>query len=575
MISLAAMVLRNGPLPPLRPKATTLILSVFVAGTITAQNPALPRAVPAERAVASIPEWSVPPKLIVGIVVDQMRVDYIYRYWNNFGEGGFKRLIGEGAFLRDAQYDYVPTITGPGHASIYTGTTPSHHGIVANDRYDRLTRGSIYCAADTTVSGVGAGGAIGQRSPVQLMSTTLADEIERRTDREGRTIGVALKDRSAILPIGRTGDAAFWFDPVGGGFMSSTWYLKQLPPWVQDFNARGLTAEYLHNTWQPLLPIEKYHQALSDENPYEQPLTVGGKASFPYDLSALSKTVGPTLIASTPWGNTLTTDMALAALKGEGLGNDEVTDLLAISYSSTDILGHKMGPRALEVEDMYVRLDLELARLLTAIDQQVGAGRYTLFLTADHGAVDVPAYLKDLRASAGYVDVRDLQHRLLDAMHAEAGGVTFSIDTINDGQVFLRSATSSAREAAAQAMRSFPEIQNVIVGGNGSAHGSNDAIERCMINGYMPQRCGDLLYTLKPGYFEAEGTFAGRGTTHGSPWNYDTNVPVLFFGQGVRHTEVVRTTRITDIVPTICMIIGCALPDAASGEPVQEVLLVK
>lgn len=538
---------------------------------LRAQQPALPRAVPRDRMETAAPGWATPPKLVVGIVVDQMRVDYIYRYWNNFGDGGFKRLIDEGAFLRDAQYPYVPTITGPGHASIYTGTTPSHHGIVSNDRYDRTTHADIYCVADSAVSGVGGTGAVGQRSPLQLLSTTLADEIERRTDRQGHTVGVALKDRSAILPIGRTGDEAFWFDPATGNFITSTWYMKELPRWVQDFNARGLAAQYLGNTWRPLLPLEKYHQVLPDENPYEQPLAAGGKAAFPYDLSALAKTAGPALIAATPWGNTLTTDIALAALNGERLGQDDITDLLAISYSSTDILGHKMGPRALEVEDMYIRLDQELSRLLTELDKSVGAGKYTLFLTADHGAVDVPAYLKDLRGSAGYVDANALRDRLLRTMPAQVSGGTLAIDTLMEGQVFLSSGRNGSAELVAQTLRSFPEVQDAFVV-HSVTQGNASPEEQRALNGYMPQRGGEILYTLKPGYFEAGGAFVGRGTTHGSPWNYDTHVPVLFFGQGVRHTEVVRPTAITDIVPTVCMIIGCALPDAATGAPVEEVL---
>jgi predicted AlkP superfamily pyrophosphatase or phosphodiesterase len=364
-------------------------------------------------AVAQPPSWQAPPKLVVGIVVDQMRVDYIYRYWNNFGEGGFKRLINEGAFLRNAHYTYVPTVTGPGHASIYTGSVPAYHGIVANDRYDRASGTTIYCVKDSTVQGVGSPAA--QSSPSQLLATTLADEIERRTDRQGKTIGVALKDRSSVLPIGRTGDAAYWF--VNGSFVSSTWYMKELPKWVNDFNAQQLTQQYLAQKWEPILPIEKYHQVLPDANPYEQNLTTGASNAFPYDLAALSKgPAGLGLITATPWGNTLTTDMALAALEGEQLGKDKITDLLAISYSSTDILGHKMGPRAMEVEDMYIRLDREIARLLTELNKSVGPGQFTLFLTADHGAVDVPAYLKDLKGSAGYVDVRDSR------LEEEAGG---------------------------------------------------------------------------------------------------------------------------------------------------------
>lgn len=527
---------------------------------------------------AQQPAWQAPPKLVVGIVVDQMRVDYIYRYWNNFGEGGFKRLIGEGAFLRDAHYTYVPTITGPGHASIYTGSTPSHHGIVANDRYDRATGRMIYCVRDTTVQGVGSPTA--QCAPSQLLATTLADEIERRTDRRGKTIGIALKDRSAILPIGRTGDAAYWFS--NGNFVTSTWYMKELPKWVKDLNAQKLTEHYLGNTWEPLLPIEKYHQVLPDENPYEQPLVAGGKASFPYDLATLSKgPAGLGLIAYTPWGNTLTTDMALAALHGEGLGQDEITDLLAISYSSTDLLAHKMGPRSVEVEDMYIRLDRELARLLSELDKTVGAGKYTLFLMADHGAVDVPQYLKDLKGSAGYVDVAPLRGAINAALLQHTSAMD-SVAYIGEGEIYLTGfgrkrarlkGLMDAFDAVRDTLITMPAIAEVNSPALGSMFGGDrTAMAELERNGYMADRCGDIQYALKPGYFEAEGSFLGKGTTHGSGWNYDTHVPVLFFGQGIAHGEVVRRTAVADIAATITMIVGCAMPDACVGDPVPEIL---
>ena len=523
---------------------------------------------------AQQPEWATPPKLVVGVVVDQMRVDYIYRYWNNFGDGGFKRLVQQGAFLRDAHYTYVPTVTGPGHASIYTGSTPSLHGIVANERYDRTTRKMIYCASDTTVSGVGAIGPIGQRSPQQLLATTLADEIERRTDRQGKTIGVALKDRSAIMPIGRTGDAAYWYSPTDGSFITSTWYMKQLPKWVADFNAKKLAEHYLAQTWNPLLPIERYHQVLPDDNPYEAPLVTGLHAAFPYKLDSLRRAgAGLDLVAYTPWGNTLTTDMALAAIDGEQLGKDAITDLLAISYSSTDILGHKVGPRAIELEDMYIRLDAEIARLLDALDEQVGVGFYTLFLTADHGVVDVPAYLKDLKGSAGYVDVGRMQKDLGKELMAAASDAGLWIDTIADGQVFLRGFNNDANaERVATRLRARPEVASVFTTRDlDNAQLPNSTAQR-MANGWQRQRCGDVFYELRPGFFEKYPNSPAQGTTHGSGWNYDTHVPVIFFGQGIVHGELLRETHVADIVPTIAMIIGCALPDAAVGIPIPEVI---
>ncbi|MEO8588040.1 MAG: alkaline phosphatase family protein [Flavobacteriales bacterium] len=527
---------------------------------------------------AQHPAWTTPPKLVVGIVVDQMRVDYIYRYWDNFGDGGFRRLINQGAFLRDAHYTYVPTLTGPGHASIYTGSIPALHGIVANDRYDRSTRSLIYCVNDTNVRGVGGDM---RRSPVQLLATTLADEIERRTDRKGRTIGVALKDRSSILSIGRTADAAFWFNAVDGSFMTSTWYMPALPEWVKEFNARKLAEKYLDQTWAPFFPMERYHQALPDSNAYEEQLVPGTRSAFPYPLREWrQKGAGLDLIKLTPWGNTLTTDIALAAIKGEELGVDAITDLLAISYSSTDELGHGTGPRAVEIEDMYIRLDLEIARLLAELDKSVGAGRYTLFLTADHGVVDVPQYLKDLKGSAGYVDKGQVRRKINEALSAV--DPKDSVAYIGKGQVFLAERKEPGAFISFNARLNM--VRDVLLAQPGIAAAwpapdlsligrAGDDLMTLAGNGCMPKRSGDVTYSLSPGFLEFPAGLPHQGTEHSTGWNYDTHVPVLFFGQGIVHGEVVRRTAVADIVPTLTMIIGCALPDAAVGEPVPEVIV--
>jgi len=523
------------------------------------------------------PKWATPPKLVVGIVVDQMRPDYIYRYWDNFGDGGFKRLVNQGAFLRDAHYTYVPTITGPGHASIFTGSIPAFHGIVENYRYDRTSRSTIYCVLDTTVHGVGSDM---RRSPSQLLATTLADEIERRTDRKGKTIGIALKDRSSILSIGRTGDAAYWFNS-NGSFVTSSWYMDSLPAWVKQFNAQQLADSYLKHPWEPLLPIERYHQVLPDENPYEQPLVPGGKAFFPYNLAVLSGgPAGLGLIVSTPWGNTLSTDMALAAMAGEGLGTDAITDLLTISYGSTDELGHKVGPRAVELEDMYIRLDQELARLLVELDKGVGVGKYTLFLTADHGVIDVPQYLKDLRGSAGYLDIADAREAINTAL-AKSSTAADSVLYMRRGEIFFSEHQGSSLNVyeLAESIRIVNDVlsQDLAVAMvmpsplNDIFSGGPSMISDAVRNGHMAQRSGDVQYVLRPGFIESRSGDTS-GTEHSAGWNYDTHVPVLFFGQGIAPGEVVRRTAVVDIVPTLTMIIGCALPDASVGEVVHEVI---
>ncbi len=528
------------------------------------------------------PTWPTPPKLVVGIVVDQMRVDYIYRFWDNLGDGGFKRMVREGAFMRNTHYDYAPTHTAPGHASVYTGTTPMHHGIVANDMYVRATGGGLYCVQDDAVSGVGGTGHKGQRSPLNLLSGTITDELERRTEGRSKTIGVAMKDRGAILPIGRTGDAAYWFfEGTDGQFATSTWYMKELPDWVKTFNARGLARKYLSEPWDLLLPRDRYHTPLPDDNPYEEPLAGSAKATLPMDVKALYEASGRStvLLRFIPASNTYTTDMALAALEGEAMGRDQVTDLLAISYSAPDELGHEMGPRSLELEDMYLRLDRELERLMNALDANVGKGQYTLFLTADHAVVDVPAYLRDQKASAGYVEVKTLVDQVEAGLSRRFGAGHWVRKRLKE-QLFLNDSLIAARgldpvvvqRAAADELLKHPQVADAITAADLARDTHASGLRRSIQRGFMPMRSGDVCYVMRPSHLAAYANANQRGTDHGSPWNYDTNVPLLMVGAGVKHVEVVRRVSITDVAPTIAMIVGCALPDAAIGDPIPEVL---
>ena len=490
---------------------------------------------------AQDPQWTDPPKLVVGIVVDQMRVDNIYRYWDDFGDGGFKRLVREGSFQRDVHFNYVPTLTGPGHTSIYTGTTPARHGIVDNDRYDRATRRTIYCALDTAVDPIGTTAATSERSPVQLLATTLGDELELRTDRRARTVGIAMKDRAAILPIGRTGDAAYWYQGgQEGKFVTSSWYMKELPKWVKDFNARRLAAKYFDQTWDLAMPRDRYHTPLPDDNPYEWALVDSIPPSLPVDLASLRKKGADLgLLLYTPWGNTLTTDMAIAAIDGDSLGLDDVPDLLALSYSSIDEIQHNVGQRSVEAEDAYVRLDTDLARLLKHLDETVGKGEYTVFLTADHGGADVPAYLRDIKGSAGYTSMRELNTWL------GARGFASVIDTIWKDQIYLvPNAPAGTADAIVKALGQHPDIACAMSADQLERHVAMTGVAAAMANGFMPQRSGDVLFAMQPGYLRGTPGSSGRGSTHGTAWNYDTQVPVIFFGKHIAKGEVLRRTSI-------------------------------
>src|SRR5690606_25096172 len=314
------------------------------------------------------------PKLVVGIVVDQMRQEYFYKFEDRYVEGGLKRLKYEGFMMKNGHYNYIPTYTGPGHASVYTGATPATHGIIGNDWYVRELNGTIYCAGDSTVTAVGGSAGNGKISPRNMLTTTITDELRFASNKRSKVVGVAIKDRGAALPAGHLGDA-YWFDGATGEFMTSTYYTEELPQWVKDFNNRELPKKYLSQTWETLFAIETYRQSIADDNPFEGPFKGRETPTFPYDLPALMKDNGGLgMVASTPFGNTLTLDMAYAALEGEQLGKRGETDFLAVSFSTPDYIGHRFGPQSIEVEDNYLRLDRELAQFFDHLDRELGKG---------------------------------------------------------------------------------------------------------------------------------------------------------------------------------------------------------
>jgi hypothetical protein len=344
--------------------------------------------------------------------------------------------------------------------------------------------------------------------------------------------------------------------------------MRELPPWLKDFNARHLAAKYLDRTWDLAMARERYHTPLPDDNPYEWALADGIPPSLPVDMAALRKKGADLdLLIYTPWGNALTTDMAIAAIDGDSLGLDDVPDLLALSYSSIDEIQHGVGQRSVEAEDAYVRLDADLARLCKHLDEKTGAGKYTVFLTGDHGGADVPAYLRDIKGSAGYTSMDELRQWLGER------GFASVIDTIWKDQIYLvPNAPAGTADAIAKALDRNTGIACAMSADRLEQHQALTGIAAAMANGFMPQRCGDVLFAMQPGFLRGTPGSHGRGSTHGTGWNYDTQVPVIFFGQGVLPGEVLRRTTITDVAPTVSAILGMTLPNAADGQVVQEVV---
>ncbi|MCW9707090.1 alkaline phosphatase PafA [Fodinibius salsisoli] len=509
------------------------------------------------------------PKLVVGIVVDQMRYNYLPLYWNKFEEGGFKRLINEGYSFKNNHYNYFPTYTGPGHAAIYTGTTPSVNGIVGNSWYDRSINKNMYVVSDSSVMPVGTNSAAGKMSPANLISSTVTDEL-KTAKRNSKVVAVSIKDRGAVLPAGHLGDGAYWYDGNSGKFITSSWYIDELPGWVKEFNEEGLAKELNSRTWETLLPIERYTESNPDNTPYEG--TLGDKENpvFPYDLDEYAGKDTYNILKSTPFGNTLVQAFARRALDAEQLGSDEITDFLSISFSSTDYVGHKFGPHSIELQDTYMRLDRELAELFNYLDQKVGEGEYVVMLTSDHGAVDVPAELMDKKLPGGYFNsdvVIDVLGRYLDNTYGQADWIEayanqqvyLNHELLQENEIDLK----SMQRDVADFLRQFEAVQSTNTAYNFQYKNYSGDYQEMYQRGYQHDRSGDVYIQLKPGWLDSS---YGTGTSHGSPYNYDTHVPLLFYGWNIPHGATNQKTVIPQIAPTISAILNIGFPNGSAAE---------
>lgn len=520
-----------------------------------------------------------PPRLVVGIVVDQMRQEYLLRFQSKFGDGGFRRLMNDGFMLKNAHYNYAPTVTGPGHASVYTGTTPAIHGVIGNEWYDKDLKKNVNCVEDPQHTVIGVAEGNGDVSPWRMLTTTITDELELSSQKRARVIGISIKDRGAVLPAGHAADGAYWFDSGTGRFITSTFYRDALPPWVEKFNNQNLADKYLSREWNTLLPIKEYVESGPDDTPYED--RIGGKDRpvFPYNLKALRKPNDFSLLSTTPFGNDYLTDMAKAALEGENMGKDDITDFLAISYSSTDGLGHAVGPNAIEIQDMYLRLDKNIEDLLNVLDARVGAGNYTIFLTADHAVADVAQYLKDNKIPAGYFNGGKIATALNEHLQQYFPGKKI-VETLSGGQIFFDQDVfhNDPKASGVELMIATQLTMNFLLKQEGIANAWSESILRqsqfdeggikgLVVRGYHPKRCGDVVIVQEPGWY---GGTRIEGTTHGSPYAYDTHVPILFYGNGVKKGSSVRYHPITDIAPTLSVIMNIEFPSGCTGQPIAE-----
>jgi predicted AlkP superfamily pyrophosphatase or phosphodiesterase len=486
--------------------------------------------------------------------------------------------------LTNAHYNYVPTFTGPGHASIYTGSTPAIHGIIGNNWWDKTLKKNINCVEDDKQKPVGATEGNGDVSPWRLLSTTITDELKLFTQKKSKVISISIKDRGAVLPGGHFADGSYWFDSKSGKFISSTFYMSAVPTWVENFNSSKLPDTYITKEWNTLLPIAQYTESGPDDSPYEKIWKGKEKPVFPYDLSKLNKENGGfDMLTYTAFGNDLLLDFALAALKGENLGKSEVTDFFAVSFSSTDLIGHNMGPNSVEVEDAYLRLDKNIETLLAKLDDQVGKGNYTVFLTADHGVIEVPQSLKDAKLPAGNFMKPEALKNELNAHLQKHFPNKDLVETVYNQQVFFNQELfvgEQPRAAGIDLLIATELVANYLQAKEGiaqvytratlkQANYNATGIEGMIVRGYNHKRSGDLAFELEPGWLDWSGII---GTSHGSPYSYDTNVPMIFYGKGIpKGTSAIRHD-ITDIAPTISVLLKIKFPSGCTGNPIVEIV---
>jgi predicted AlkP superfamily pyrophosphatase or phosphodiesterase len=516
------------------------------------------------------------PKLVIGIVVDQMRWDYLYRYYNRYGNDGFKRLLNEGFTCENVMINYLPSFTAVGHSCIFTGSVPALNGITGNDWIEQLSGQHLYCTGDSTVQSIGAASAEdGKMSPRNLLSSTVTDELRVATNYQSKVIGISLKDRAAILPAGHTANAAYWLDDASGHFITSSYYMQELPDWVSQFNSSNAIVKLIENGWNTLYPVNSYTQSETDDQAYEGKFPGESSSTFPHKINeAYQKNKG--IFRPTPFGNTLTLHFAESAVTGYQLGLGQATDFLTINCASTDYVGHMFGPNSIEIEDTYLRLDKDLADFFHFLDSKVGKGQYTVFLTADHGAAQSIGYMKKHELPADFWYTKPLVDSLNNIL-AQKFNTEKLVRSIMNYQVNLDLKKISGlhldfdaiKKTVVDYLEQQPEIAFAVDVSKIGEAPVPEPLKTMITNGYDFKRSGSIEIILNSGWFEG---YSKIGTTHGT-WNpYDTHIPLIFMGWGIKHGSSNRVFQMTDIAPTIASMLHIQMPSACIGSPIEEVL---
>lgn len=513
------------------------------------------------------------PKLVVTILVDQLRADYLERFHDQFTTNGFRLFTERGAHFTFARYNFYPTITAPGHATYLSGTTPSGHGIVANEWFDRNTRKAVYCCEDTSVSGVGATSDKMRVSPKNFTGSNFSDQM--RLHHRSKVVGVSMKDRSAILPAGKKPAGAYWFDSKSGAFVTSTYYMSELPAWVKAFNERKRPAEFVGQTWDRLLDAK--HYLWSDDTPGEGTLTGEKTSTFPHVVKP-SASEGFETFMPTPFGNQLLAEFARAAIEGERLGAGPQPDVLCVSFSSLDYCGHKFGPYSHEAQDITLRLDRQLGEFFAYLDGKFGLGNVVVALTADHGVAPTPEFAAAQGLDGQRLNESQFMVELMDKLGAKFGpGKYFLTPKIHEGNLHFNPDTLAEKKVTAAKAGAFIREYALATGKyeavftreqllDGRAPG---LVGQAVLNGYHAGRSGDVVLVPKP--FVIPGS-SKSGTSHGSPFSYDTHVPVLFFGAPFKPGRYADEFYITDVAPTLSAALRVSPPSGCMGKPFVKAL---
>ncbi len=512
------------------------------------------------------------PKLILSILVDQFRYDYAERLHDQLGADGLKMLTDRGTFMTFARYNYFPTITGPGHASFFSGTTPASHGIIANDWFDKRTGKMTYCVSDPNVTGVGTDSAAGKMSPRNFIGGNFSDMM--RLHYQSKVIGISMKDRGAILPAGKKPTGAYWWEAATGNYITSSYYRAELPDWVKQFNERHRAKDFIGQTWDRLLEASKY--PWPDNAPGEGALSGEKTVTFPHTVSAGKD--GFENIMPTPYGNQLLLEFAEAALDGEALGQGPEPDVLSVSFSSIDYCGHRFGPYSQEAQDIVLRFDRQLAELFHYVDKKIGLANVAIVFTADHGVMPTPEFAAEQGLGGQRSDTVALIGELLQQLEAHFGpGRYLQTPRIIEGNIYLNHNELTEKKLNVKEVADFVREWALGTGKFQAAYSREQLLDgrapgpmgERVLNGYNAERSGDIVLVQKPYVI----SWGATGTTHGSPYSYDTHIPVFFYGPSFKPGRYPDEFYITDIVPTLCAAMHIDEPAGSIGKPFVKILV--